>query len=194
MKRAVFSLVALLAFAAPVRAQVPSNANSAPSGSVNFGRAAQPAGPGAHGFTVMANMGVGFEHDFFYGGAAGLAGPNFGIGRFITPRIAILGRFSGTAVEFDEAGFSQTSWVVGGTVQYWLTSRCAVEAGGGLGSWADEFGGSDAGGGLMFGVSYVVWEKGAHHIVAGAEYAPVLTDGKVHNVGITVGYQFFKRR
>jgi hypothetical protein len=194
VKRAVFSLIVLMAFAAPAHAQ---NGNAASSRSLNFGNVLAPAAASnARGFTVMANVGVGFEHDFFDGGAAGLAGApvNFGIGGFITPKMAILGRFSGTVVEFSDAGISQTSGVIGATLQYWLNSRLAVEAGGGLGSWSDETGASDASGGLILGVSYIVWEHGAHHLVAGAEYAPVFTDGKVHNVGITLGYQFFRRR
>ena len=192
MKRAVFSLIVLMAFAAPAYAQ---NGNAAPSRSLSFGNVLAPAAASnARGFTVMANIGVGFEHDFFYGGAAGLAGLNFGIGGFITPKIALLFRWSRTVVQFSDPGISQGSAVVGATLQYWLNSRLAVEAGGGLGSWYDETGASDASGGLILGVSYIVWEHGAHHLVAGAEYAPVFTDGKVHNVGITFGYQFVRRR
>jgi hypothetical protein len=195
VKRAVFGLIALLAVAAPARAQLTSDATAAPYRSVTFGDATtQVQASGARGFTALVNIGVGFEHDAFYGAGAGLAGLNFGIGGFVTPNVAILFRFSGTSVEFADTVVSQTSGVIGATVQIWVTSRWAIEVGGGFGSWTDSDGLSDGSGGLILGVSTVVFERGSHHLTLGAEYAPVFTENMVHNIGVMFGYQFFRRR
>jgi hypothetical protein len=200
VKRAVFGLIALLVVAAPVRAQVAYSV-SAPYRSVMFGNhasAAQTSGP--HGFTALVNIGAGFQHDFDFGGGAGVGGLNFGIGGFVTHKLAILARFSGTTVDFSDLVFpqitiTQSSGVFGATAQYWTTPRFALEAGGGYGSWNDSNGAaSDASWGLILGASVIVFEHGSHHLVVGGEYAPVITSaGTVHNIGVTAGYQFFRR-
>lgn len=200
MQRVVFGLMALLLLAAPARAQVAATPTAAPYRSITFADQSATIQPsGAHGFTVMVNIGLGFEHDYFYGGGVGLAGLNFGIGGFVTPRLAILARLSGTVVEYDDpvvTGLkrSQNSSVFGATAQYWATPRVAIEAGGGFGQWSDETGAADAGWGLILGGSVIVFEHGSQHLLVGAEYAPVLTAaGTVHNVGVTFAYQFFRR-
>jgi hypothetical protein len=47
---------------------------------------------------------------------------------------------------------------------------------------------------LFVGAWFVVFNNGAHHILVGAEYAPVLTTDKVHSFSILGAYQFFKHQ
>ena len=173
MKRAALVVFMLLVVASPAFAQAPAR----------------------HGFTVLANVGVGFQNDEFYQETAtGLGGVNFGAGVFVTDNIAILGRFSGTVARFDAGGnIRQTSTVYGGTVQFWLNNWASIEAGAGYGLWMDEFDDSDGGFGLIFAFHASVFQRGSHHIRAGVEYAPVFTDTNVHNIGIVAGYQFVKK-
>ena len=165
MKRVLLIAALLLAVASPAAAQIK--------------------------FTALANLGVGFQNDEFYGETAnGLAGLNFGAGVFLTPDLAVLGRFSGTRVTFDTVNIEQSSGVFGGTVQYWLNNWASIEAGVGYGRWKDEFDDSDGGFGLILGFGATVFQRGPHHVRAGFEYAPVFTDFKVHNMGLTIGYQY----
>src|SRR5580765_1805274 len=118
MKRLLLGLTAWLVCSTPAFAQV-----------------APAAAQERHGFTVLANLGVGFQKDPYHAdSASGLAGLNVGAGLFVTNRIAILGRFSGTNVDFGYA--KQVSGVLGGTVQFWVTDRFIVEGGGGYGYWS----------------------------------------------------------
>jgi hypothetical protein len=192
-------LVVSLACSSPAFAQVASNtANTASTAAWRTATfvpaAAQTVPMGGRGFTVMVNLGFGIQRDQFVEQTAyGLAGANVGIGAFVTDKIAILGRFSGTHATYDF--FDQTSGVVGGTVQYWVSPRVAIEGGAGLGYWSDSFGDSDIGPGLILGASFVVFSKGNHMVLAGAEYSPTFApDETVHNFGITVGYQFKRGR
>ena len=155
---------------------------------------ATPAFAQHSGFTALANIGVGFQNDSFYDETAtGLGGLNVGAGWFLTDRMAVLGRISGTRVNFDASGGAwQSSTVYGGTIQFWLNNWASIEGGAGLGRWSDEFEDSDNGFGLIIGFHASVFKKGAHHIRAGVEYAPVFTDVKVHNIGVVVGYQYAK--
>lgn len=154
------------------------------------------AQPNGRGFTALVNGGVGIQHDAGFGATAtGLAGPNGGAGWFLTPRLAALFRVSGTTAKYSDLDdLKQVSGVVGGTAQYWLTDRIAVEGGAGVGYWS--IGGvSDQDLGLVLGASAVIFRRGSHHVLAGGEYAPVFTEGgTVHNAGITVGYQFRRSR
>jgi hypothetical protein len=176
--RLLLGLAALLICSAPAFAQV-----------------APTAAQGRHGFTVLANLGVGFQHDpYLADSASGLAGPNVGAGVFVTNRIAILGRFSGTNADFGYA--RQVAGVLGGTVQFWVTDRFIVEGGGGFGYWSfnhAEF--REEGYGLIVGANFVAWSRGSHCLLAGFEYAPTFTEtDTVHSIGITFGYQLRKRR
>ena len=172
MKRALL-VIALLFVATPAFAQAPAHS----------------------GFTVFANLGVGFQNDTFYEETAtGLAGLNFGAGWFVTERMAVMGRFSGTVATFEapDPDLSQASGVWAGTIQYWINRWASVEVGGGYGTWRDENSVKDNGFGLVIGFHASVFQKGAHHIRAGFEYAPVFTDSAVHNMGVVVGYQYAK--
>ena len=150
--------------------------------------------PARSGFTVLANFGVGFQHDEAYEQTStGLGGLNFGAGWFVTDKLAVLGRFSGTGATFDAVGeVRQLSGVWGGTIQYWLNNWASVEAGAGLGVWSDDADDSDSGFGLIIGFNATVFQKGRHHVRAGVEWASVFTDFKVQNVSATIGYQFVK--
>ena len=210
MKRCAIFVAAVLLAATPVFAQSAApagtsglwrNVSFAPvSGamattatSVNRPMPAQAAVE-RHGFTILVNLGVGIQHDTsFQETAVGLGGANVGIGAFVTNKVAILGRFSGTNVTYDFSG-QQVSGVLGGTVQYWLSDLFHIEAGGGMGFWNWEFASdSGTGTGLILGAGVTVFDRGHHNLQVGAEYAPVFTDlATVHNFCITFGYQFHK--
>jgi hypothetical protein len=171
MKRIVLAVAVLLAVASPAFAQAPARS----------------------GFTVLANLGVGFQNDEFYDETAtGLAGLNFGAGWFLTDNVAVLGRFSGTSATFDASNAGQRSGVFGGGIQYWLNNWASIDVAAGYGYWSDDFDDSDGGFGLIVGFNATVFQRGRHHIRAGVEWAPVFTDYKVQNIGVTVGYQFVK--
>ena len=160
---------------------------------VAAGNAAAQTSPDRSGFTLLVNLGVGIQNDTeLEDNGVGLAGINFGVGGFIKPNLAILGRFSGTSASYETpfGDARQVSGVIGPTLQYWATDKVSVEGGGGVGYWSveDE---SDRGFGLILGVGYSVWNRGKHNLQVGLEYAPVFTEGTVHNFGFTIGYQLF---
>jgi Outer membrane protein beta-barrel domain len=157
------------------------------------GNAAAQTSPDRGGFTLLVNLGVGIQNDTgIEESAVGLAGLNLGVGWFIKPNVAILGRFSGTnaSYETDFGDFRQVSGVLGPTLQYWASDKVYLEGGAGLGRWSadDE---SDSGFGLILGAGFTLWNRGKHNLQVGVEYAPVFTDGAVHNFGFTFGYQLF---
>lgn len=147
------------------------------------------------GFTILGNMGVGIQSDSaLEESAMGLAGINLGVGGFLSENLALMFRFSGTAASYDLAPFDrldQVSGVGGPSLQYWLSNRFNVEAGAGLGLW--QIGdASERGFGLILGAGRTIFNKGKHNLQIGLEYAPAFTkSSSVHNVGITLGYQFF---
>jgi hypothetical protein len=169
---------------APLSSSTPTNVTFLSTNPV-----AQAAPSTRGGFTVLTNMGLGIQRDGdVEETAVGFGGINFGVGGFVHPRLAILGRFSLTTASYDF--FDQTSGVGGATVQYWVSDRFIVEAGGGTGLRSDTFEG-DFGFGLIFSASTVVWNRNGHNLLVGAEYAPAFTSAStVHNIGITFGYQF----
>lgn len=152
------------------------------------------------GFTILVNLGLGVQQDeALEESAVGLAGANLGIGGFVNPKLAVMFRFSGTNVNYDfpfGGDLGQVSGVVGATIQYWASDRFALEVGGGMGFWSIGDGGSsETGPGLILGASGVVFRRGGHNLLVGAEYAPAFTDpATVHNLGFTFGYQFHKTR
>lgn len=155
--------------------------------------AAAQSSPDKSGFTLLVNLGVGFQDDSTLAeNGVGLAGLNFGAGKFLKPNMAILGRISGTNASYETpfGNVRQVSGVVGGTLQYWTSDKVYLEGGAGLGFWSveDE---SDQGFGLILGAGYTIWNRGKHNLQVGVEYAPVFTDGKIHNFGFTIGYQLF---
>lgn|SRR5262245_16161015 len=143
------------------------------------------------GFTLLFNLGVGIQNDTAVEeSAVGLGGLNIGVGGFLTPNVAVLGRFSGTNVEYSDLGFRQVSGVLGATVQFWGSKHAGIEVGGGMGYWnADGF--DDRGFGLILAVPITLVNKGKHNLQASIEYAPVFTSDPVHNFCITFGYQLF---
>lgn len=199
MRRIVVVLLGCLAFATPALAQSTlqlPNARSISFLTKDAGPQPQTTTPAREGFTVLVNLGLGFQTDEGYEESAiGLAGANVGVGGFLKENLALLFRISGTKVRYDFGAFGevdQLSGVVGTTVQYWASDGLTLEGGLGLGYWrtADEF---DRGLGLILGIGAVVFKKGTHNLVVGAEYAPAFTESAtVHNFGITFGYQFHR--
>ncbi|HEX5068771.1 MAG TPA: outer membrane beta-barrel protein [Vicinamibacterales bacterium] len=166
-------------------------------------RTAAVVGAPAHqGFTFIVDGGFGLQHDSVFGNAMGFSGLNVGAGWFVTDRMAVMFRWTGTYVNFDDFGTHQASGVIGGVIQYWASDRVAIEAGAGSGRWRDNQDTSDGsdddkdtGFGLILGAFFPVWQSGSNHVMVGAEYTPVFTDGvTVHNVGINVAYQWGKKK
>ena len=111
MKRVVLALVFLLIAAPPVVAQTLQTNGMPARLDAPFVPAAPQGGTGHHGFTVFANIGAGLQHDGFYQQTAGgLAGANLGIGAFISDRVAVLFRISGTRATFDDPNVRCLRW------------------------------------------------------------------------------------
>ena len=145
------------------------------------------------GFTLVVDLGVGIQKDTALDETGkGLAGLNFGAGGFLNPDMAIMGRISGTNASYETpfGDVRQTSGVVAPVVQYWTSDKVYVQGGAGLGYWNVE-GESDKGLGLILGAGFTVWNNGKHNLQVGVEYVPVFTDSKIHNFGVTFGYQLF---
>jgi hypothetical protein len=185
MRRAACCLAAILLWlvAAPAAAQTTAAVKTNPP------QATTQRARG--GFTVLVNLGAGFQHDEFLNDtASGVGGINFGIGGFVNEKIAILGRFSGTDVDFGYA--SQTSGMAGGSIQYWVTDRFTIEAGLGSGFWSDSVE-IERGLAIIAAAGVIVFHKGHHNLSAGGEYTPVFApSGTVHNFAITFGYQYHR--
>jgi hypothetical protein len=145
------------------------------------------------GFTAMVDIGVGIQNDSaIEETAVGLAGINAGVGGFFNENLALLFRVSGTNATFDlgEVDYGQTSGFAGPAVQYWLSDRFNIEAGGGVGFW-NGAGENNEGLGLLLGAGLSVFNRGKHNLQVGVQYAPAFTEpGTVHNFGFTFGYQF----
>ena len=161
---------------------------------VTAGNALAQTSPDRGGFTFLANLGAGIQHDTaIEETGVGVGGVNFGIGGFVTPNLAILGRYSGTSVSYDTpvGDIGQISGVFAPTLQYWAGDKVYLEGGVGAGVWVAEDE-SNSGLGLILGAGFTVWNRGKHNLQLGVEYAPAFTDpGTVHNFGITFGYQLF---
>lgn len=152
--------------------------------------------PARRGFTLLLDMGVGFQtDDGLEESATGLGGLNLGIGGFLNEDVALMFRITGTNVWYD-FGFlgkvQQISGVAGPSVQYWVSDRFTVEGGVGVGYWVTASNQEQAVG-LILGARAVVFDGGRHNLLVGAEYAPAFTSsGTVHNFGITFGYQYHR--
>ena len=136
---------------------------------VTAGSAAAQSAPNREGFTLLVNLGIGVQHDAgLEETGGGLAGANLGLGGFVTPNLAIMGRYSGTNALYDEPfdDLWQISGVWGPTVQYWPNDRVNVEAGAGVGVWAAE-GESDRGFGLIVAVGFTVFNRGQAQSASG---------------------------
>jgi hypothetical protein len=138
------------------------------------------------GFTLMLDLGL--QHDEAFGTTeSGLAGINLGIGGFLSDRLALLLRASGTNVDYGPV--RQVSGMAGPALQYWANDRLGLTGGVGLGLWSIEDV-NESGLGLIMGVQFAVWQSGRHSLFLGLDYAPAFTDpGTVHNIGILFGWQ-----
>jgi len=140
------------------------------------------------GFTLMLDLGLGIQHDEAIGTTeSGLAGLNLGIGGFLTDRLALLLRASGTNVSYGPV--RQVSGTAAPALQYWVDDRLSLTGGVGLGLWSIEDV-NESGLGLVLGVDYAIWQSGRHGLFVGLDYAPAFTDPEtVHNLGILFGWQ-----
>jgi hypothetical protein len=140
------------------------------------------------GFTLMLDLGLGLQRDEAFGTTeSGLAGVNLGIGGFLTDRLALMLRESGTNVSYGPV--RQVSVVVAPALQYWANDRLSLTGGVGAGLWSiDDV--NEGGLGLVLGVHYALWQSGRHSLFLGVDYAPAFTDPEtVHNLGILFGWQ-----
>jgi hypothetical protein len=140
------------------------------------------------GFTLILDLGVGLQHDQAIGSTeSGLAGINLGIGGFLTDRLALMLRASGTNVSYGPV--RQVSGTAAPALQYWASDRLSLTGGVGMGLWSvEEF--DETGPGLVLGVHYAIWQSGGHSLFLGVDYAPAFTDPEtVHNLGILFGWQ-----
>jgi hypothetical protein len=158
--------------------------------------ATTPQGPNRSGFTLLLTMGLGLQsNEFLDESTEGLGGLNLGIGGFISPDLAVMFRFSGTNVSFDDIGFFNVdtdvvSGVGGPSVQYWVNNYVNLEAGAGFGIANSDPGTDESGFGLIFGAGFSFFHRGKNSLQVGVEYAPVFLDGgNVHNVSIAFGWQ-----
>ena len=146
------------------------------------------------GFTALVDFGVGVQRDASIDETAvGLAGVNLGVGGFLNRDLALMFRISGTNVTYDLGGvdYDQASGVAGAALQFWLSDKFNVEAGGGVGFWRGDTEEDNQGFGLILGAGVSIFNRGKHNLQLGIQYAPAFTDpGTVHNVGFTFGYQF----
>lgn len=145
------------------------------------------------GFTFLVNGGYAVQHDSASGRSGdGQAGLNLGIGGFLTRNLALMFRVSGTTVRSEApvlGELDQASGVLGGTLQYWVSDRIAVEAGGGVGFVEDLYQADSPG--LILGTTATIFNRGKHSLQIGIEYAPAFRQsGTISNVGFTIGYQF----
>jgi len=144
--------------------------------------------PDREGFTALFALGVGLQNDRFVGETkTGAAGLNVGLGGFLNPHIAIMGRLSGTNAKY--GSLWQTSGTAGATVQYWASDEFRVEGGVGGGFWSyDQT--RDVSLGLILAAGYSIWHNAASSLSIGVEYAPAFTDpDTIHNLGFVLGWQ-----
>lgn len=153
-------------------------------------------GPNRAGFSLLLTMGVGLQNqEALNESTTGLGGLNLGIGGFISPDLAVMFRFSGTNVTFDDVGPFQrrvdsVSGVGGPAIQYWVSDYVNVEGGLGLGIANTDPGTEESGFGVILGVGFSFFHRGKNSLQIGVEYAPVFIDaGNVHNVSIAFGWQ-----
>jgi hypothetical protein len=130
---------------------------------------------------------------------AGLSGLTLGLGAFVTDRIAVLGRVSGTTFNQDVLGddhmFVNSLLLVGG--QYWVNDAFTVTAGAGLGVFGpspfDSLDGVDNQNGLALsaGAGYSFLVSGQHALRAALEVMPAFYDGAtVVGSGLRIEWQY----
>ena len=152
-------------------------------------------GPDRGGFTLLLNLGVGYQQDTGMSqSATGLGGLNLGIGGFLREDLALMFRISGTNVSyttstlFGKTEIGQISGVGGPSLQYWPNEQLRLEGGVGYGFW--EAGSVREGSlGLILGAGLSIWNSGKHDLFVGVEYAPVFTEDTIQNVGLVFGWQ-----
>lgn len=150
------------------------------------------------GFTTLLTMGYGLQ---WYNGdgpkESALAGPNLGIGAFVSEDVAIMARTSGTyrSYTWDTSLGEYDNAIIAGTVavdvQWWVMNRLNVEFGAGLGVLSTSYG-SARGYGLLAGAAYSLWTRPGYGVQLGIEFAPFFKNSTtIRNLGFNLGFQFF---
>jgi hypothetical protein len=209
MARFALSVVLLLALAPAAFAQSPAAPPAALG--VSFVPPARQNRSAHQGLTLLVNLGAGVRRDDFYEETLTGVTSNFGIGGFVTEKVAILARYGATTMGTldthstcvvvigsgspQPCGSRVEAGVAGATAQFWVARRFALEGGGGLGFWNDSGGGSGKGFGLILGGTVGILKPGPHLLTAGITYMPVFTSSMtIHVLGIVIGYQYIRIR
>ncbi|MEN8008271.1 MAG: hypothetical protein ABFS42_14740 [Candidatus Krumholzibacteriota bacterium] len=153
---------------------------------------AAPQGPDRSGFSLLLTLGLGLQKVASSDMETGLGGLNLGIGGFVSPDLAVMFRFSGTSVTYDEwyGNIDFTSGVGGPCVQYWVDDSINLEGGLGLGFADNGEGWDDQGFGVILGFGYSFYHKKKTSFQMGVELAPAFIDGEtIHNISIAFGWQ-----
>lgn len=152
--------------------------------------------PKREGFTLLLTLGLGYQTDpEAERDAIGLNGLNLGLGGFITEKVALFFRVSGTNVPIKQGRIEDTMISAVGVfdVQYWANNRFNFEGGIGYGVLDRANPEVEFGVGILLSAGYALSQKlGKHNFQIGVEYAPVFLEVRVvHNLGLNFGYQFF---
>jgi hypothetical protein len=214
IKTGFSSLLAVLALVA-----VPSAAfaqDASPSTSASATENVEEPAPSVehsytrHGFTMELGLGVsqtsvssdvgGREHS-----AIGLAPLSVGVGGFLSPRLALIGRAAGTSTFRDDANgksYQTVNGFYGPTLQYWVTDRFYLGGGAGLALLAaDPLGPTnnrgiqyiEGGFGLNARAGFAFALPGDHHaLVLGVDgFGSRFEKSSTVAVALNLGWQFY---
>ncbi len=155
------------------------------------------------GTTFEAGIGIGWIHYSASGisntSDVGVAGPNLGVGHWISPRLAITGRIAG--VTRSDSGIRVTNAVVVGAAQYWADDHFWLAGGLGLGllvltgsSFDSSQDNVTTGFGIDARVGYTFSQTHEHAFTVALELTPTLLSNRGESarytgIGFTFGYQ-----
>jgi hypothetical protein len=190
----------------------PPVAPAAPAGPASAEEPSTSAAPHAyvrHGFTMELGLGISQtsvssqvgerEHS-----GIGLAPLSLGLGGFLSPRLAIIGRAAGTSTFRDDAkgsSYQTVNGFYGPTLQYWVTDRFYLGGGPGLALLgADPLGDRkrdihflEAGFGLNARAGFAFALPGDHHaLVLGIDaFGSKFAQSNTLAVALNLGWQFY---
>ena len=137
--RAVLETGCLVALTALALVAFPARASAQEAPAEESDPSSEPSSYVRHGFTMELGLGMsqtgtssdvgGRDHS-----GLGLAPLSLGLGGFLTPRLALIGRAAGTSYSREDSrgnSYSTVNGFYGPTLQYWATDR--VFLGGGVG-------------------------------------------------------------
>ncbi len=136
------------------------------------------------GFTIKAGIGSGNQGNRREEvGLSAYAGPNVGIGRFLSERLAFMLRLSVSTSRHDR----WVTGVVAPSAQYWLSNKFNVEVGAGYGFYASEIE-SAIGIGLLGATGLSVFQQGRTSVQVGFEGTAVLNNADSKYEKFTLNY------